>query len=246
MVFPVEMITGLLLVFFRCGAICMTAPVLSAPMVSVRLRLVFAMVMSIVAFSGAGSPNFVVQNIPQLIHAAALEVALGASAGLVSRFFLDATIAAGHIGGLSMGLGMGNLIDPLSGASTAPLSRFFSTLGLAYAVSLGVHKEIVVWLAETLRTYPPGEGYDMMKLVQASLIHAIGSLYLAVRLGFPILAAVIFGHIAVGLLGRASPQLSIQSLGFSIAILSGGYSVYLSSPYIGRFAARMAKDALAF
>jgi len=214
-------------------------------MIPVRLRIVFSMVMGIVAFTGAGSPHFVVENIPQLFYAAGMEIALGVSAGLVSRFFLDATIAAGHIGGLSMGLGMGNLLDPLSGASTAPLSRFFSTLGLAYAVTLGVHKEVVVWLAETLITYPPGEPFDVMKLIQASLVHAVGSLYLAVRLGFPILAAVIFGHIAVGLLGRASPQLSIQSLGFSVAILSGGYSVYLSSPYIGRYAARMAKQAFA-
>lgn len=245
MVFPMEMITGFILVLFRCSAICMTAPVVSAPMMPVMLRIVFAMMISIVAFAGAGSPNFAVETVPQLIYAAAIETALGASSGLAARFMLDATISAGHIGGLSMGLGMGNLLDPISGASTAPLSRFFSTLGLAYAVSLGAHKELVLWLADTLQEFPPGSAIDVQALVRASLVHAIGSLYLAVRLGFPILAAVIFGHLAVGLMGRVSPQLSIQSLGFSVAILSGGYAVYLTSPYIGQYAARMAKQVLA-
>jgi flagellar biosynthetic protein FliR len=243
MVFPVEMIAGLVLVLFRCAALCMTAPIFSTPMVSIRVRIVFAMVMSVVAFTGAGSPHFVIETVPQLLFAAGVETILGATSGLVARFFLDATIAAGHIGGLSMGLGMGSLIDPMSGTSTAPLSRFFSTLGLAYAVSLGVHKEAVLWLAQTLREFPPGSGaVDVATLMQAALLHSIGSLYFAVRLGFPILAAVIFGHMAVGLLGRIAPQMNLQSLGFSVAIMSGGYAVFLASPYIGEYAARMAKQ----
>jgi flagellar biosynthetic protein FliR len=92
---------------------------------------------------------------------------------------------------------------------------------------------------------PPGAtvGVDVTALATAVVTQAIGSAALAVRMAFPILVAVFFGHVSLGVVGRTAPQLNINSVGFSITILAGGGALYLLAPPIAELAARTAAAA---
>ena len=72
---------------------------------------------------------------------------------------------------------------------------------------------------------------------------AIGAVALAVRMAFPVLVAVFFGHVALGVVGRTAPQLNVNSLGFTVTILAGGAALYLLAPPIAELAARTATAA---
>jgi len=63
---------------------------------------------------------------------------------------------------------------------------------------------------------------------------------LSVRIAFPVLVATFAGHAALALAGRFSPQLNLQSIGFSIALLAGGAALYFFMPAAVELVARQA------
>jgi flagellar biosynthetic protein FliR len=71
------------------------------------------------------------------------------------------------------------------------------------------------------------------------------SFALAVRLAMPALAAVTLGHLGLGLLNRAGPQLNLGNIGFTIALLAGGGAFYLIAPGAAVMAAQAARMAFA-
>jgi len=115
-------------------------------------------------------------------------------------------------------------------------------LAMASLVVSGMHREAIAWLCRSVIAIPPGAiaGVDPLALAGAVITQAIGAAALAVRMAFPILVAVLFGHVALGVVGRTAPQLNVNSIGFSITILTGGAALYLLAPPIAELAARTA------
>ncbi len=235
---------GFALVLFRATALCLSAPVLGATTVPARIRLGVAVVVGWAAFVGAGSPALPPpETIAGLILAAAAESAIGLAAGLSARLVLEAATAAGSLAGLSMGLGYGQLIDPSSGTASSAVGQAFGLLALGVAVGLGLHREAIAWLCRSVIEVGPGAAVDLPSLLRRVIAHGVLSAGLAVRIAFPILAAITFGHVLIAAIGRTAPQLNLQSLGFSIAILCGGGALYLVAPAATAIAARAALAA---
>lgn len=235
---------GFALVLFRTTALCLSAPVIGATAVPARIRLGFAVVMGFVAFLGAGSPAVPPPpTLGGLVLPAAAETAIGLAAGLSARMVLEAAAAAGSLAGLSMGLGYGQLIDPTSGAASTAPGQLFALVALGTAVGLGLHREAIAWLCRGVIETPPGGPVDLVPLARTAIAHGVLSCGLAIRMAFPILAAVTCGHVAMAVIGRTAPQLNLQSLGFSIAILCGGGALYLVTPAAAALAARAALAA---
>ncbi|AKU93011.1 flagellar biosynthetic protein FliR [Vulgatibacter incomptus] len=235
---------GFGLVLFRAAGVVAVAPVLSARMIPTRIRIGVAFVAALAAHAGAGFPS---PELPASLFALAgsalSETAIGLAAGLGARIVLDAALAAGQLAGLGMGLGFSAIVDPVGGVQSSTLGQLFSMAALGFAVTLGVHREAIAWLARSVREMPPGLPLDAKALLGSMVAHSLGSFALSVRLAFPILAAVTVGHLALGLVGRIAPQMNLSTLGFSVAILAGGGAVYLVVPTAAEIAARMAVEA---
>jgi len=224
---PASLAYGFILVLMRCAGLCMTAPVLGARVVPARVRLGVAFALSFVVFMGAGAP-------PAPVPTHILKL-MG-----VAQWCLDAAMAAGQSAGLAMGLGYGAMLDPINGAESTAVSQLLSLTALAIAVSLGVHREAVLWLAESVRNMPPGSSVDLLAFAQSTLAHAVGAFALAVRLAFPVVVAATAGHLLMGVVSRAAPQLNVNTIGFSVTLLAGGGALYLVAPTIARVAAQQA------
>jgi flagellar biosynthetic protein FliR len=233
---------GLLLVLFRCSSLVMTAPLFSTHTVPMRTRMALAFVLSFVAWSAAGGPRFVVwdQWMP-LLGAVFCETLIGLSAGLSARFAIEAAGAAGHAAGLSMGLGFSAIIDPINGQDSNALSNLLMFVSLGAAVATGVHRDAIAWFCRSLLETPPGTAVTVSELTGAIIAAAAQATSLSIRLAFPIMAAVLFGYIGAGLLGRTAPQLNLNNIGFAIALLCGGGALYYVSPYFAEVVARQAR-----
>ena len=233
---------GFALVLMRTAGLVMTAPVTSEQGVPPRARIGIAVGVAMVAFLGASAPAPEVPgSVLTLALACAGETAFGALAGLGARWVLSAAEAAGQLAGLSMGLGYGASVSP-GGADSAVTSRLFHQLALAAAVALGLHREGFAWLSRSVRLVPPGgiAGGDLQKLALQALSQALLGVGLSVRVAFPVLVATTAGHAALALAGRFSPQLNLQSIGFSISILAGAAALYLFMPAAVELVARQA------
>ena len=234
---------GFLMVLFRATALCSVAPLLGMKTVPQRMRMAIAVVLAYAAFAGAGSPMFH-GGAAALITGAIIETIIGLSAGLAAKFALDAAGAAGHLIASSVGLSFSATVDPIHGAESTTVSELLSMLALAAFVAAGVHRELVAWLCRSVISLPPGASFEVTSLASAVVTHALSSVALSVRLAFPVLAAVTFGHVALGVVGRSAPQLNISSVGFSVTILAGGAALYMVAPSVAEIAAQAASRAL--
>jgi len=174
-----------------------------------------------------------------------METLIGLTAGLAASFAIDAASACGNLAAAAMGLSYGSVIDPLHGADSTAIAELLSMFSVAALVVSGMHREAIAWLCRSVIAIPPGAtaGVDPSALAGAVISQAIGATALAVRMAFPILVAVLFGHVALGVVGRSAPQLSINSIGFCITILAGGAALYLLAPPIAELAARTSTAA---
>jgi flagellar biosynthetic protein FliR len=235
---------GFGLLLFRTAGLCATAPMLGARLVPARVRMGLALALAFAVFTAAGAPAVPVPGtLLGLAGPALVETLVGLLGGLAARWALDAALAAGHLAGLSAGLGFSALIDPTSGAESNGLSQYLFAGAQAAALSLGLHREAVGWLARGAIAWPPGAPLELGPLLARTAGHAVLSVGLAVRLAFPVLAAVLLGHACMGVMNRMAPQLNLANVGFSIAILAGGVGVYLAAPGVAELAARAAVAA---
>lgn len=235
---------GFGLLLFRTAGLCATAPMLGARLVPARVRMGLALALTFAVFNGAGAPAVPVPgSLLGLAGPALVETALGLLGGLAARWALDAALAAGHLAGLSAGLGFSALIDPTSGAESNGLSQYLFAGAQAAALSLGLHREAVGWLARAAQAWPPGGPVELGPVLARTAGHAVLAVALSVRLAFPVLAAVLLGHACMGVMSRMAPQLNLSNVGFSIAILAGGLGIYLAAPGIAELAARAAVAA---
>ena len=237
---------GFLMVLFRASALCSVAPILGAKTVPARLRVALSVILAFAAYSGAGFPLFAgTTSMTAIFGGAIRETLIGLSAGLAARFVLEAVVAAGQLVAATVGLSFGATVDPLHGAETAAMGELLSMMALGAMLATGVHRDLVAWLCRSVIGLPPGANLELGPLAGAVIAHALSAVGLAVRLAYPVLAAVTFGHVALGVVGRTAPQLNISSVGFSITILAGGAALYMTAPTIAEVAARAASAALA-
>jgi flagellar biosynthesis protein FliR len=239
---PLATAAGFTLVLCRCSALCMTAPLFGTKSVPARVRVVLAMLLAFVAFQYAGLPPFLGWSSTEAFLIAIIaETIIGLAAGLSSRFFIEAAHSAGSAMGLGMGIGFAHTIDPLHGGESTALSELLAFFALAIAVAAGIHREAIVWLCQSVTDLPPGSTRALPDICGAVVSEALRAIALSVRLTMPVLAAVTFGHVALGLLGRTVPTMSSLNLGFTVAILAGGGALYLVAPGIATIAAREAR-----
>jgi flagellar biosynthesis protein FliR len=233
---------GFLLVLFRCAGLLMAAPLFSAKSVPARVRLALALVVSLVAFQAAGAPPFANWDRPgPLLVAVFSETLIGLAAGLAARLCIEAAASAGHAAGLTMGIGFAAILDPVHGEESNALQELLLFAALGVAVAAGLHREAIAWFCRSVIETPPGAAVSVQELAATVIGEAARGSALAIRLSFPVMAAVLFGYVAVGVIGRSAPQMNLANIGYAVALLAGGAALYLVSPTLAEIVARSAR-----
>jgi flagellar biosynthetic protein FliR len=244
--YPLAAAWGFGLVLVRTFGLLLGAPVLGARTVPVRVKAGLAFALAGAVWAAAGSPEVAPpETLWPLAAGVASETALGLLAGLAARAILQAALAAGQLASQAVGIGFGAMVDPTSGAESNGVSELLHMAAQAGAVALGIHREAIAWLARSAVAFPPGADHSLAELATRVVWESTGAAALAVRLAFPILAAVSLGHFTMAVAGRMAPQLNLSNIGFSISMLAGGGAFYLLAPSIADAVARLATGAFA-
>ncbi|MEW5738148.1 MAG: flagellar biosynthetic protein FliR [Myxococcota bacterium] len=222
---------GFALVLFRTAGLVTGAPLFGMKNAPLQVRVALSFTLALVAFlaSGAGAAPLP-PHLGALAVDVLLETGLGLLAGQAVRFAFEGAATAGQLAAQTMGLGFGATLDPLNGAESTTLGQLFRVLALGLALSLGLHRELVTWLATSVQQVPPGSVDGLDVLAKSAVLQAAQAVALGVRLGFPFLAAITLGHLSLGVLGRAAQQLHFSNVGFSVSILFGGGALWLLAP----------------
>lgn len=230
-------ITAFLWPFVRMLSLIGTAPIFSEAKVQRPLKVALAALLAIAIVPGLGADA--IPDVPLFSAAGvwiiAQQVLIGAAMGFSMKLVFAAVQAAGDYIGLQMGLSFASFFDPASGGQTVVLSRIFNMLTLLIFLSLDGHLLLIATLAESFHILPISDA-PLSATGWRTLALSGGSIFaMGLMLALPLIAALLTLNLAMGILNRASPQLSIFAVGFPLTLLAGLLMLQALMPHLASF-----------
>ncbi|MGE5255947.1 MAG: flagellar biosynthetic protein FliR [Hyphomicrobiales bacterium] len=237
------------LVFLRTGAFLMAIPVLSGASVPVIFRIGLCMAGSLLIYPMVKlGPLPVSTDVFTLAVSAAGEVLLGLLAGMAVRLIFEGIQLAGEMAGYQMGLAIAEVVDPASEDQVAILSQFMSLLATLVFLILDGHHWLIRTLVASYEIVPP-VGFQVNGPVLESLTRLTAGMFVTgLKAGAPVMAALLLGTVAFGLMARTVPQMNIfvvsMPMNIAVGLLFFGLSLPHLAAYLGDLFGGMARNAL--
>jgi flagellar biosynthetic protein FliR len=230
----------------RVLALLSAAPVLGQTRMPTRVRVGFAIVITVAIAPSLPDP-------PQVSPASAAgmlilltQILIGVAMGFVLRLVFAAVEMAGDLIGLQMGIGFAIFYDPANIQHTPVLGQFMGLLGALTFLALNGHLLVLSTLVESFHSLPftiitpSGAFFDSLAR-QGTIIFAAG-----LQLALPLLVTMLVVNLALGVLTRSAPQLNIFAVGFPVTLTIGFAALILTLPYFGPLFERSLDQAFRF
>jgi len=101
------------------------------------------------------------------------------------------------------------------------MATFHQTIAMLIFLRLNVHFWILRALARSFDYLPPSSGHFGAGFTAAVLHAGSGVFAIGIQIAAPVLSATILADLALGLLGKASPQLPLMLLGPAVKSVLG-------------------------
>jgi flagellar biosynthetic protein FliR len=211
-----ETVVGrVLIVGARVSALMVFAPFLASATISPRIKAGFTVALTALLYSvvAPGLPPFSGAREWQVVGG---EFVVGLIMGITLQFVFEGVELAGQVVGFQVGHSLANVFNPMSDADTPLLSNFYQAVALLIFLQLDVHHWVLRGLVKSFQYCPPGMVVANAVVAEQIWRAAGGMLIMAVQIAIPTLLATILIDIALGFLGRASPQLPVMFVGISV------------------------------
>lgn len=213
-----------LLTFARVGTLVMLMPGVGEQLVSPRLRLAFALLLSLLLFPTV-RPLLPTQNGaiagPGLIALLIGELLVGLMLGLTVRMVLAALQTAGMIISQQLGLSYAMTVDPMQGGQQAAIGNFLALLGVTLIMASDLHHIALEAIGRSYVLLPP-DGVPGMGEAAALALKAIGRGFgLGVQISAPFIAFGILFNVGLGVLARLMPQMQVFFVAVPASVLIG-------------------------
>ena len=209
------------LIFARLGAIVMLIPGIGEAMVSPRIRLALAFVMTLALFPvlSAGAPA-TPGSVGELAGMVIKEALIGLMIGGVLRLFMASLATAGEIVSLQTTLSFAQTANPSQAQPSTTLGTFLSLIGVVLIMTTDLHHLFISAMVRSYaifpfhRTAPAGDAATLA-------IQTVGrSFALGVQLAAPVMVFGLIFNIATGLVGRAMPQFQVFFVATPLMVLT--------------------------
>ena len=227
----VDLFYSLIWPMIRISAFLLTAPFFSIRAVSVRIRVLLAVLLTWMVYPLTDWPLLDPFSAIGL-REAFLQVFIGALMGLLLQIVNAALIIGGQAISASMGLSMANMVDPNMG-NVPVIAQFLIICSTLIFVGLGGHVIVISLLLESFQVLPIGQLVQVKSLMALTIEWSSMMFLGAVMIGLPLMSSLLFINIGLGVITRAAPALNIFAVGFPAMILAGIVLLSLSMTSIG-------------
>ena len=227
----VERFYMLLWPMIRISAFLLAAPFFSIRSVTVRIRVLLALLLTWMIYPLTSWPAldpFSAIGLKEIFN----QVFIGVLMGLILQVVNAALVVGGQAISASMGLGMANMVDPNMG-NVPVISQFLIICSTLLFLGLGGHILVITMLLESFKLLPIGDMIGTQALLQLVVQWSAMIFLGAVLLAMPILVSLLFINLGLGVITRAAPALNIFAVGFPAMILAGIILLAMSMNSIG-------------
>ncbi len=231
-------------VMLRLSGFMLTAPVLSNALVSVRIRVVLLLALTVLIgpLVSANSTAFAFDGASML--AVANELVLGAAIGFSVMIAFEALTMAGTLTAMTMGLGFASLIDPQHRGEEPVVGTLYQTLALLMYLSVDGHLALLAALAESFRLMPAGAGMLSHEALWSLALMGAKLFASGVVIALPAVVALLIVNVALGVVSRAAPQLNLYAVGFPVSMVFGLLVLMQALPLLRQAFETLLRDAL--
>ena len=213
-------VASFMLPLFRVAAVLMTMPVFGTTLMPTRVRLYFALAITVVIVPGLPPmPKVEALDLSALLLIGE-QIIIGALFGMALQLLFQAFVVAGQIIAIQMGLAFASMVDPANGVNVTVISQFLTMLVTLLFLAMNGHLVVFEVLTESFTTLPVGGGLTVNHFwdLAGRMGWVLGS---ALLLVLPAITALLVVNIAFGVMTRAAPQLNIFSIGFPLTLVLG-------------------------
>lgn len=204
----------------RISGLMVFCPVLGSETVSAPVKAGLTLLLTIMLHPLHGPVSRALTSW-QWAQVALGEMAIGLMLGLAANFLFEAVLMAGQILGVQIGYSLANVFDPQTNADTPVLSEFHQLAATLIFLQMNVHHWLLRSLVRSFSYLPPG-GVSITLPAVSHLLHAAGGIFLVgVQIAAPSLVATLVTDMALGFLGKASPQLPVMFIGIALKNIVG-------------------------
>ncbi len=219
------------MVLMRISAFVVSWPVFGVETVSQPVKILFAVILSLVIFPTLHWSAPQVEAIKSDLMLLALrEAFIGLSVGYLARFFFFSFRVAGEMVSQSIGLGAAQVYNPALGGQSTSLEQFY--LGLASLFYLGVngHHYLISGLVDTFNMVPAAQ-FTLNTSQFVGIGHMVQEVIeLGLRLSAPVVISILVINLVLGVVGKTVPQLNVLVTSFPINILVGFGLLFITLP----------------
>jgi len=233
---PLTQVQTLFLIFVRVGGLIMTAPLLDSRGVPIAFKLGLAFSLSIILL-----PLVAVR--PEVFEGSALafmvglvgEVFIGIIIGVAIRLLFSAVQLAGQLAGFQMGFSIANVLDSVSNAQISVISQLQNIVAVLLFFSCNAHYWLFSGVVDSFVLVPPFS-FQMSYPLVDQLLRLTGTMFIiAVKVGAPVIVALLLTTVSLGLVARVVPQINIFIVAFPIKIAVGLVFIGVTLPSLAAY-----------
>jgi len=201
-----------------------TAPFFSSQIIFVRIRLFFALLLTVVLLPTVPIGDAAIPLDVQLLELAILimkELFVGVAMGLVGRIIFGGVQFGGQFISIQVGLGFANIIDPQTQTQNPIFSQLFLLFGVVLFLAIGGEITYLRALAHSFETIPLGTtvslaGTGDLFIRMASQIFIIG-----VQMASPFIVTLFLLDLSFAIFARIMPQANIFFIALPLKVGGG-------------------------
>jgi flagellar biosynthetic protein FliR len=163
------------------------------------------------------------------------EVLVGVILGISVRILFAAVQLAGQTMGMQMGMALANVMDPSTQSQGSVISLLVNIIAILLFLTLNAHHAVIRGILDSFQVVPPYQFTFTTPLFE-ELMRLGGEMFaLSVKIGAPVIVALLLTSAALGLVARTVPQMNVFIVAFPIKILVGLFFLAVSIPFMLSF-----------
>ncbi len=211
-----------LLVFVRVGAALMVLPAIGDSVVTVRARLMLALLISLLVAPMLAPALPDIPASPLALGLLVLgEILVGAFLGLVARIVLAAVDVAGMVISFNLSLANAFVFNPSITAQSSLIGTFLMTFATLLILITDLHHLMLLGVVDSYAMFVPGDALPFGDMADTIARQVSGAFAVGVRMAAPFIVIGLIFYLGLGLMARLMPQAQVFFVAIPIQVMIG-------------------------
>lgn len=221
------------LIFLRMIAFVLSSAIFGSPTITSPVKVLLSVVLTVLLFPvvKVGNVNYdLISN--EIIMLGIRELAVGLSLGFLTRLFFFTVSMTGDLVSMSVGLSASQLYNPLLGTNGNTIDQFYTTIGTLVFLAINGHHMLINGIAQSYQLVPVSVLSFNFGPFAEMAAYGQEIIMMAIKMCAPVLVTILLANIAMGILGRAVPQINVLITSMPVTIMLGMTVVFLCLPLL--------------